>query len=205
MAQMIGVTEEALREKLAEIMDSPKLGEAIAQANAAMAAQAATVGEEIRFDPAAQVAEPAEESAEESAVETRNWFRTGEEPIVERPEQKEPLRDWGDIVDDGGREGCIPAPKSSILTEADSIMNGERAQDYGENSLPRVAQYWSTYLGKDVTGRDVANLMILLKVAREGHAVKRDNHVDIAGYVALADQLEPRRVVTGTPGWGTAA
>jgi hypothetical protein len=156
-----------LREKLAEIMESPKLGEAIAQANAAMAAQAATVGEEIRFDPAAPVAEPTEE----------------------RPEP------YGTIDEDYAADvklahDSFEAPKSSILTEADSIMNGDRANDYGENSLPRIAQYWSTYLSKDVTGRDVANLMILLKVAREGHAVKRDNHVDIAGYVALADQLE---------------
>lgn len=186
MAAMVGVTEEMLRERLGEIMESPKFGEAIAQANAAMAAQAAQVGEEIRFDPAAQA--PAPEPVEESAVD---------EPTVVQWTEPEP--------GPHNHSSYIPttAPKSSILTEADSIMNGSRAKDYGENSLPRVAQYWSTYLGKDITGRDVANLMILLKVAREGHAVKRDNHVDIAGYVALADQLETRHTVTATPGWGT--
>lgn len=82
-----------------------------------------------------------------------------------------------------------PKAPATILAEADSIVNGTRAQDYGENSLPRIAEYWSTYLGRAVDGRDVANLMILLKVAREGHGPKRDNHVDIAGYTALADQL----------------
>ena len=70
------------------------------------------------------------------------------------------------------------SPPASILDEAASIVNGSRAQDYGENSLPLISAYWSTYLGQEVSGRDVANLMILLKVAR-----------DIAGYVALADQL----------------
>jgi hypothetical protein len=182
MAAMVGVTEEMLRERLGEIMESPKFGEAIAQANAAMAAQAATVGEEIRFDPAAPVAEPVEEPAEPAPsdpgggdINPDTGLRT-----YYNPREGEPLinTDPAHWETDG------------ILTEANLIVNGSRAKDYGENSLPRVAQYWSTYLGKDVTGRDVANLMILLKVAREGHAVKRDNHVDIAGYVALADQLE---------------
>ena len=96
-------------------------------------------------------------------------------------------------MSDGWRDpGSDPAEewsKAGVLTEAASILNGTRAQDYGENSLPRIAAYWSAYLNREVYGRDVANLMILLKVAREGHSQKRDNHVDIAGYVALADQL----------------
>lgn len=181
MAQMIGVTEADVRKKLEQFMESGQLGEAITKANEAMASKAAEVGEEIRFDPAAQEGKPATLTpAEDAAIEgsaagIRDWFRSTE-GVAEAE---------GFELDDR----TVPAP-SRILTEADNIMNGDRANDYGENSLPRIAQYWSTYLGKDVTGRDVANLMILLKVAREGHAVKRDNHVDIAGYVALADQLD---------------
>lgn len=218
MAQMIGVTKDMLRERLGDLMESGKMEEAIAQANQAMAGMAAQAGEEIRFDPAAPVAEPVEDAlrsggqlfpmgvdgtqpVEESAAEGRNWFRTVND---ETPEPAPSDPGGGDINPDTGlrnwynpREGEPPIntdpthwETDGILTEANLIVNGTRANDYGENSLPRVAQYWSTYLGKNVTGRDVANLMILLKVAREGHAVKRDNHVDIAGYVALADQLK---------------
>jgi hypothetical protein len=196
MAQMIGVTEEALREKLAEIMESPKLGEAIAQANQAMAGMAAQAGEEIRFDPAAQA--PAEEVGDE--IRAHNWFRKADgTPAEAEPAPSDP--GGGDINPDTGlrtyynpREdepliNTDPAhwETDGILTEANLIVNGSRANDYGENSLPRIAQYWSTYLGKDVTGRDVANLMILLKVAREGHKHKRDNYVDICGYAAMGE------------------
>ena len=90
---------------------------------------------------------------------------------------------------DPGADPASEWDRAGVLTEAAAILKGTRAKDYGENSLPRIAAYWSAYLNREVTGRDVANLMILLKVAREGHSQKRDNHVDIAGYVALADQL----------------
>jgi hypothetical protein len=77
---MVGVTEEMLKDRIQELMDSGKLGEAIAQANAAMAAQAAQVGEEIRFDPAAPVAE--EVGADGTPVEHVD----GEPSGVDHPE-----------------------------------------------------------------------------------------------------------------------
>ncbi len=83
----------------------------------------------------------------------------------------------------------------SVLDEAKSIVAGARATEYGEgaeNSLPRIAAYWSTYLGRDLSARDAANMMVLLKMARESHKPKRDNHVDAIGYLALAEQCEDR-------------
>ena len=83
----------------------------------------------------------------------------------------------------------------SILDEAAAIVAGARATEYGEgaeNSLPRIAAYWSTYLGRELSARDAANMMVLLKMARESHKPKRDNHVDAIGYLALAEQCEDR-------------
>lgn len=85
--------------------------------------------------------------------------------------------------------------RGDLLREAHRIINGERQGQYGspEDSFELIARFWNNYLrvaGKRdncMTPRDVAMLMILLKVAREAHAPKRDNLVDIIGYAALAD------------------
>ncbi|MCZ4505888.1 DUF6378 domain-containing protein [Rhodococcus ruber] len=84
---------------------------------------------------------------------------------------------------------------ASILDEAASIVAGSRATEYGEgaeNSLPRIAAYWSTYLGRELSARDAANMMVLLKMARESHKPKRDNHTDAIGYMLLAEQCEDK-------------
>ena len=87
----------------------------------------------------------------------------------------------------------------TVLEEAERLVSGDRNDCYGH---PRVdfdciAAMWSAYLWKlqqggwkPICGRDVAMLMILLKVAREAHAPKRDNIVDIAGYCRCAERLD---------------
>lgn len=79
----------------------------------------------------------------------------------------------------------------NILDEAATIIAG-RNDDYGqpEHNLKRIAEMWTTYMAIDITPRDVSMMMILLKCPRDAHKEKRDNLVDIAGYAALADQLE---------------
>lgn len=86
-----------------------------------------------------------------------------------------------------------------VLIEAFSIINGDRQQSYGHPSVSfaRHAEYWTTYLmgnGKLVQGaalsaKDVAMLLLLLKVSREQGKPARDNIVDIAGYAGLVDSL----------------
>jgi hypothetical protein len=88
---------------------------------------------------------------------------------------------------------------SNILLEADALISGERREEYGPAtaSLNRVASFWSDYLqyrnllpvDTYLSGRDVAVLMILFKVARESYRPKHDNLVDIAGYAALAGEF----------------
>lgn len=66
-----------------------------------------------------------------------------------------------------------------------------RGQDYGEarESFSRIANLWSAYLDKELTGKDVAMLMVLFKIAREQGKHKHDNIVDAINYLALTEVL----------------
>lgn len=77
----------------------------------------------------------------------------------------------------------------TVLEEASQIVNGARQSDYGtpERNIGCIAKMWSSYLGVNISPRDVCSMMILLKVSREVNAPKRDNAVDIAGYAYLMD------------------
>lgn len=79
----------------------------------------------------------------------------------------------------------------SILDEAKSVVEGDRAQEYGDmsESFQRIAGLWSAYLNVPINKFDVAKMMILLKVSRAKESNHRDSYVDIAGYVACVDKL----------------
>ena len=83
-------------------------------------------------------------------------------------------------------------PATDVLHEAAGIVNGERQGTYGppEDSFNRIAAYWTTYLGREVSAADVAIMMALLKIARRDHDRKhRDSYVDGAAYMALGYQI----------------
>lgn len=75
------------------------------------------------------------------------------------------------------------APEN-ILDEAKRITAGSRNDDYGAPSedMARTAKLWSAYKGTKFEARDVAAMMILLKLSRLAFRDKRDSWVDIAGY-----------------------
>lgn len=76
-----------------------------------------------------------------------------------------------------------------ILTKAGEIISGERNARYGrsEDSFTHIAALWGDYLDRDISPRDVAMMMVLLKIARSQHDENyTDNYVDICGYAALA-------------------
>lgn len=91
--------------------------------------------------------------------------------------------------------------RTEILTNAEKIVNGEREQQYGtpEDSFNLIAELWSAYLNSisdwgcalDVGPVDVANMMILLKIARStaGFTSHADNFIDIAGYAACGGEI----------------
>ena len=82
--------------------------------------------------------------------------------------------------------------RKNLLQEVEDIICEERQDTYGapEQSFGRIADYWSIYLGTPVTAVQVANMMILLKIARmQGPVYKRDNYLDAAGYAIIAASM----------------
>ena len=84
-----------------------------------------------------------------------------------------------------------------ILKKASDIADGKRSTHGAENSFDLIAKFWTAYLQEaasmsvSITEVDVAQLMVLLKVARSvcgGHNL--DNYTDQAGYSAWAGHLE---------------
>lgn len=95
----------------------------------------------------------------------------------------------------GGECTCVfePTPAAaSILTEAASLISGDRRDAYGDYSeeASRIAAGWEALRrGGAITARHVPLMMTWLKMVRESHKPKRDNRVDGAAYLALLDQL----------------
>lgn len=79
----------------------------------------------------------------------------------------------------------------TILQEADRLINGPRRESYGDvrPSFTAIGKGWAEIIGAPVTAEQVALCMAWLKVMREVANHKRDNLVDICGYVGLAAQL----------------
>lgn len=89
--------------------------------------------------------------------------------------------------------GTIPlSTRAHILREAEHMVCGHREQDYGspEDSFAVIAALWSAYLDYEITPKDVAMLMALLKIARirsgKGTA---DSFIDLAGYAACGGEI----------------
>lgn len=82
--------------------------------------------------------------------------------------------------------------REAVLAKAKAAVCGERDEQYGtpEDNFETIAQYWSLYLGIELEALDVANMMILLKLARLGSgAPTLDSFVDIAGYAACGAEI----------------
>ena len=94
--------------------------------------------------------------------------------------------------------------RKEVLKNAGEIIAGIREDHYGkpEDNFQRIATMWNTYLdgvviGRDASGsligltpKDVAAMMILLKVARLAHTNNHDDSwIDIAGYAALGGEV----------------
>ena len=81
--------------------------------------------------------------------------------------------------------------REEILAKAKECVCGGRVEDYGkpEDSFGLIGKLWSTYLGVEITAKDVAVLMALLKIARIKTDTKSDSYVDLAGYAACAGEM----------------
>ncbi len=84
----------------------------------------------------------------------------------------------------------------SILDEANEIAGENRSRDYGHplENHQRIADMWNVQLGPKlksrITPREVALMMVSLKLAREVNTPKRDNLVDAAGYIKCVDVID---------------
>lgn len=76
--------------------------------------------------------------------------------------------------------------KAELLDTAKATVTGENQQSYGD-----IAKLWSIVLDKEITPGQVAQCMILLKLARLMKSPKHtDSIVDIAGYAACLAEIE---------------
>lgn len=83
--------------------------------------------------------------------------------------------------------------RNEVLETAAGLINGDRKEDYGDafDNHQRIADFWNCYLDHQttITPSDVANMMILMKIARLMHTSKDDSYVDICGYAALGSEM----------------
>jgi len=88
-------------------------------------------------------------------------------------------------------------PRSDLLQEAETLVNGERNDNYGDpnDDFKATADLWNAYLSRLIAGNggyppelqphDIAAMMIMLKLSRIAWSPnKYDSWVDIAGYAA---------------------
>jgi hypothetical protein len=85
----------------------------------------------------------------------------------------------------------------TILKEAHNIIYGDREKTYGHPSknLGTISTMWNAYTknidNRELNAKDVAALMMLVKVARFANDPNhKDNLVDICGYAALIERCD---------------
>lgn len=88
--------------------------------------------------------------------------------------------------------------REDILEEAKKQVCGHRVEDYGrpEDSFRLIADLWTTYLKdyklstfSEISSKDVAVMMALMKIARIRNDTKSDSYIDLAGYAACAGEI----------------
>ena len=82
--------------------------------------------------------------------------------------------------------------RQECIEGALDCISNTRDTSYGDASdnLTKIASLWSAYLTIDLNPIEVAQMMVLLKVARSIPGPKHiDNYVDQAGYSALACEM----------------
>lgn len=89
----------------------------------------------------------------------------------------------------------LRAYASRVFDEVMDTICGPRIDTYGppQESFQQIAEFWEAYLKRrqegPLQGRDVANMMQLMKISR--NAVKRahDNVIDEIGYAVIEGVL----------------
>jgi len=91
---------------------------------------------------------------------------------------------------------------TEILDKVKKLVSSDRAKQNGDivENHENIGRLWSSYLQNktklniNILPEDVANLMVLLKIARsQGGAFNLDDFVDMTGYSAIAGQITSKR------------
>lgn len=92
-------------------------------------------------------------------------------------------------------------PHANWLRYAETIVNGDRRQDYGHplENFTQIAELWTAYLEHPITAEQVGMMMILIKIARQSKVHKDDNFIDLIGYAACMQEIHNRLIDEGHP------
>tara|TARA_R100001509_G_scaffold118549_1_gene72960 strand:- start:116 stop:412 length:297 start_codon:yes stop_codon:yes gene_type:complete len=87
------------------------------------------------------------------------------------------------------------------LDTAARIVTGQRQYEYGDKyqNHNNIAKLWSAYLDYEISPHDVAMCMLLVKVARIKHRPTEDCYIDMAGYAAIAGEIQDTKHDADTP------
>lgn len=90
----------------------------------------------------------------------------------------------------------LPNRRAQVLRTAESLVNGQRADDYGPpaENFGRVAAMWSAQfaakLKEPLTADEIAIALVHLKLSRLANTPDHaDSFIDAAGYIALAAEI----------------
>ena len=89
------------------------------------------------------------------------------------------------------REPLASRPGEDEMAEANALVNGDRQASYGppRDAYVALAKTMSGLLANklnaDLEAEDVVKLLIAMKLQREFYKPKRDNRVDIHGYMLV--------------------
>jgi hypothetical protein len=80
----------------------------------------------------------------------------------------------------------------SILTEAESIVNGDRNVQYGNpnEAFKEYSNILETTFGIKLTPAEICKVQIAVKLGRLKYKHKRDSVVDLCGYAEILNRLE---------------
>lgn len=117
-----------------------------------------------------------------------NLFHNGIWATIKQPS----IQDVANHILEQEKKEPRPVEKS-ILQEAEEIINGSRAEDYGSvtENFTKIAVGWKEIFSDgNFTPRRVALAMVWLKICRDVNTPKRDNLVDSIGYVACVEKMD---------------
>lgn len=91
--------------------------------------------------------------------------------------------------------------REQLLETAKQTVCHDRNDQYGEpeDVFNEIAGHWTNYVAHhcltdngfvEISEKDVAAMMIMLKVSRITNHIKADNWIDIAGYAACGSEVE---------------